>query len=224
MTVEPRSIEERFKVRFPKKERWKPRYNIAPGQQVPIILQESRDQLTFAGWGLVPSWAKEQNFGFKTINARAESIDEKATYKKPFRSQRCLIPADGFYEWKTTPNDKIPYRFTLKNEALFAFAGVYDLWKNPESGEQADSLLTFSIITVEPNAVVKPVHNRMPAILSRENEAAWLRNESAERLKQMLAPYPAEQIKFYQVSRMVNSIKNDTTKLIEPVKSLSNFF
>lgn len=143
---------------------------------------------------------------------------ERPTYKKPFQKQRCLIPADGFYEWKATPQGKLPYRFILKSKNLFAFAGLYDYWK--DNG----NITSFSIITVEPNKVVKPIHTRMPAILMPEDQNKWLEENDIDKLKGMLNPYPAELMEGYQVSKIVNSIKSDIPEMIKPVDTLSKFF
>lgn len=138
-------------------------------------------------WGLIPSWAKDPKIGYKMINARSESILEKPSFKKPFLSQRCLIPASGFYEWQHLDNKKIPYYFKLKDQDLFAFAGLYDEWKDPEGYP----LKTFTIITTEPNEVVAPIHNRMPVILPEKSEDIWLDHtiSDPQKLLSLLTPY-----------------------------------
>ena len=165
-------------------------------------------------WGLIPHWAKDKSISYKTINARAEGIENKPTYKKPFRFQRCLVPATGFYEWtKTKP--AVPYYFQLKDESLFAFAGLYDTWKDPQDGNE---IYSYTIITTEPNDVVSPIHHRMPLILSKEDEDFWLDPDviEPERLLPLLKPYPSSEMKVDRVSTSVNNPKFDSEELIKP--------
>jgi putative SOS response-associated peptidase YedK len=185
-----------------------PRYNIAPGQDTIVILNESPDNITKARWGLVPSWAKDEKIGLKMINARAETLKEKPAYKGPFYKQRCLVLADSFYEWKKTPTGKIPYRISMKDEQPFALAGIYDKW---------DNIISFSIVTLEPNDIVKPVHDRMPAILKREHEQLWLKHP----YEKLLYSYPSEEMKSYQISTLINSPANDNPDVIKPHQSTS---
>jgi len=186
-----------------------PRYNIAPGQELPVVVAEDSRVLKLMRWGLVPGWAKDVSIGYKMINARAETISEKPSFKKPFREERCLIPADGFYEWKKMPNSraKTPYRVCLKSEEPFAFAGLWDSWVSSEGKE----LQTYTIITTEPNDLVRPIHNRMPVILLPENEDKWLDTglKDTSSLATMLKPYPSELMETYEISSLVNSPKND---------------
>lgn len=193
----------------------KPRYNIAPAQMNPVITSNSPNHIRYMFWGLIPFWAKDKKFAYKTINARSEDIDQKPSYKKPFQLQRCLVPATGFYEWtKTKP--AVPYYFELKNQALFAFAGLYDVWKNPKDGQE---LYSYTIITTRPNDVVAKVHHRMPVILKKEDEDFWLNPDvvESERLLPLLKPYPGEDMTMHQVSTNVNKPFYDDRSLIEAV-------
>jgi putative SOS response-associated peptidase YedK len=189
-----------------------PRYNIAPSQSVPVITNDHR--LTLMHWGLIPHWAREGIRVHPQINARAEGISEKATFRKAFRSQRCLIPASFFFEWQRTPTGSVPYLFKLKTEDIFSFAGVYDVWK----GSDGTEVVSCAIITTEPNPLVARVHNRMPVILQKDTEEAWLNPDTIEpdQLQQFLKPYPAAAMEAYPVSRLVNSPTNDTPAVIQP--------
>lgn len=179
------------------------RYNIAPTQAVPVIIEgDGARFLDTMQWGLIPSWAKEPGIGNKMINARAETLPEKPAFKAALSRRRCLIPADGFYEWKTEGGTRQPMHIRRKDGELFAFAGLWEEWK------QADGtpLRTCTIITTSPNAVLQPIHDRMPAILLPEDEAKWLQvalNKSAEAIR-LLHPYPAELLEAYPVDRRVN--------------------
>ena len=167
-------------------------------------------------WGLVPFWAKEPSIGYKMINAKSETLTEKPSFRKPFKEKRCLVLADGFYEWeKTDKKNKVPYRFVLKNRQPFAFAGLWDVWKTPEG----DTLLSFTIITTRANELMERIHDRMPVILNEKDEAKWLDPEfkDTDKLSSLLQPYPSEQMVAYKVSTIVNSPKNDTPSCIEPV-------
>ncbi|MFH0876115.1 MAG: SOS response-associated peptidase [archaeon] len=194
----------------------KPRYNIAPSQEVPIITNVEPHKITMARFGMIPEWSKDGKIDFATINARVETITEKATYKKAFQSQRCIVPADGFYEWKKVGNSKIPYRFTLTTDQVFGMAGIYSVWKD----ELGNLITSMSIITVVPNETVKPIHERMPAVLKIEHEKLWLGKTPADvLLKDVLKPYPGNEMKCYQVSDAINSAADDRENMIEPVSS-----
>ncbi len=197
-------------------------YNIAPGTMQPVISRHSPTSIQRMFWGLIPHWAKDTSISYKTINARAEGIENKPTYKKPFRFQRCLIPATGFYEWtKTKP--AVPYYFQLKDESLFAFAGLYDTWKDPQDGKE---IYSYTIITTEPNDIVSPIHHRMPLILKREDEDFWLDPDviEPERLLPLLRPYSSAEMKVDQVSISVNNPKLDSEDLIKPVQEEQKLF
>lgn len=191
----------------------KPRYNIAPTNLVPVILNKTPKSLSMIQWGLIPSWAQDESIGSSMINARAESVLEKKSFAKPMKGQRCLVIADGFYEWRKEPQGKQPYRITLKSEELFTFAGLYDTWVNGK-----EKLTTCTIITTMPNKQIKEVHSRMPAILTKEQEPLWLsRDMNDEKAHKLLRPFPGE-LNIYPVSRLVNDPENDFPKVIEPVK------
>ncbi len=192
------------------------RYNIAPTQPVATVIhdrQRGANRVEIMRWGLIPSWAKDPAIGNRMINARAESLPEKPSYRGPLRYHRCLILADGFYEWRAQPGGKQPMFIHLKDRTLFGLAGLYDVWQSPDG----TPLITCTIITTEPNALMAPIHNRMPVILPREDFAAWLDPErtNAAQVMPLLRPYPAEQMACYPVSRRVNSPANDDPTLIE---------
>jgi len=192
----------------------KPRYNLAPGQEAPVVIYEDSKILRLMQWGLVPSWAKEASIGYKMINARAETLTQKPSFKKSFKQRRCLVLADGFYEWRkgTGGRTKIPLRFVLKNREPFAFAGLWDTWQKPDG----DLLHSFTIITTESNELIRPIHDRMAVMLRQEDEAKWLDPDlkDVEQLIPLLKPYPSDQMEGYEVSTLVNSPKNDTPECI----------
>jgi putative SOS response-associated peptidase YedK len=194
-----------------------PRYNIAPSQEVLAVVSDG-EKITgkMLKWGLVPYWANDPKIGFKMINTRAETVDEKASFKHAFKKRRCFVLADGFYEWRKEGNKKIPYRFTLKSERPFAFAGLWEKWD-----KHGDSMYTCTIITTKANELVKGVHERMPVILPKEWEEFWLDPaiDDTEYLKSLLRPYPAEEMKMYEVSTAVNSAKNDVEECVKPINS-----
>ncbi len=192
-----------------------PRYNLAPGQLGPVVVNEGANTLLMMQWGLVPSWAKEPSIGYKMINARTETLAEKTSFKRLLPSRRCLILADGFYEWAKLKKGKAPMRFFLKGGAPFAFAGLWDRWKKPDGNE----LRTYTIITTQANELLKPVHDRMPVILTREREGQWLDPElkDSQKLRELLQPYASEEMDSYYVSPMVNSPRNDRAQCIDPI-------
>lgn len=210
LTIDIKTIAEKFGV--PASLDTSPRYNIAPTQEVVTIMRNGTSHLALLRWGLIPSWAKDESIGSRMINARAESLAEKPSFKGLLRSKRCLVIADGFYEWKQENGFKTPMYITLKNGEPFAFAGLWDQWKSPD-GQQVRSC---TIITTEPNDVLEPIHNRMPAILLPDAYEGWLdpdmRDEQA--LSHWLAPYPAEEMTARAVSRLVNDPKREGSELI----------
>ena len=193
-----------------------PRYNIAPSQEHPIlIVLDDRRQVIPMKWGLVPNWAKDPKIGYKMINARSEGIESKPSFKLPIRKKRCLIMADGFYEWsKIDKKTKVPYFFKLNNGEPFAFAGLWDEWNTGEG-----VLKTFTIITTTPNELMKPVHNRMPVILKPSDEAKWLDPEITDprEILPLLVPYSSNEMECVRVSFVVNSPRNDVPECIVPV-------
>ena len=210
LTIDIKTVAEKFGV--PAALDTSPRYNIAPTQEVVSVMRNGTSHLAWLRWGLIPSWAKDESIGSRMINARAETLTEKPSFKGLLRSKRCLIVADGFYEWKQENGSKIPMYMTLKSGEPFAFAGLWDLWKSPDG----EHIRSCTIITTEPNDLVVPIHNRMPAILLPGAYADWLdpdmRDEQA--LSHWLAPYPAEEMTARPVSRLVNDPKRDSPELI----------
>jgi len=192
-----------------------PRYNIAPSQLSPVIINEDRmNKLKMYKWGLVPSWSKDTKIGYKMVNARAETISEKNSYKRLFKSQRCLVIADGFYEWnRPDKKTKIPYRFIMKDSSLMSFAGLWEVWKN-----EAEPLYTFTIITTSENDLMRPIHDHMPVILTKDNREIWLNPESNDaELKELLVPYDSSKMELYIVSDVVNIARNEVPECIEKI-------
>lgn len=192
----------------------KPRFNIAPSQICPVIINDKGTvKIKMFSWGLVPYWAKDRNIGYKMINARSETVDEKPSYKKPFQTRRCLVPADGFFEWKKEgKSGKTPYRFIMKDKKPFTFAGLWEKWEKEDK-----PLYSFTILTCGPNDIMEPVHDRMPVILPETNREIWLNEEAnKDELKELLVPHDPSKMEIYRVSNIVNSWKNDVPECIEP--------
>jgi putative SOS response-associated peptidase YedK len=202
-------------------EKLAPRFNIAPSQLVPVIInKEGHRVLCQFKWGLIPFWAKDLKKNKPVINARSESVAEKPFFKQALLKRRCLIPADGFYEWKHQNKNKIPMYIHVNDRELFAFAGLWDEWTSPDG----EVIRTCTIITTEANNSVAPVHDRMPVIVRAEHEALWLDPDIREvtQLTPVLAALPDEAIKMYQVSPRVNSPSQDLPELVEPVPTQSS--
>ncbi len=188
-------------------------YNVAPGQNIPVVLFEDQGRIIkLMRWGLVPFWAKEAKMGYRLINARAETVADKPSFRRAFKRNRCLIIANGFYEWRKS--DKQPYYIYPRDTKLFAFAGIWEEWNDPEG----QPLHTCSIITTEPNEFMKKIHERMPVILPQQDEDFWISSEirSPEILLSLLKPFPGA-MEAYPVSKEVNSTRNNHQKLVEPV-------
>lgn len=194
-----------------------PRYNISPTQQVATVWQNYQDsdrELKLLYWGLIPSWAKEPKIGAKLINARAETVEEKPSFRSAFKKRRCLILADGFYEWQQQNGKKQPYYFRVEDGKPFAFAGLWEHWESPE-GEEINSC---TIITTEANDILRPIHDRMPVILDPKDYDQWLdTKQKPESLKALLQPYRADVMSVYPVSAKVNNPKNDSPECIEAI-------
>jgi len=192
-----------------------PSYNIAPREDVVAVIQDGGRRLACLRWGLIPSWAKDPAIGDRLINARAETVAVKPSFRSAFRHRRCLIVADGFYEWQKQAAGKVPMYVHLKSGRPFGFAGLYEHWAAP-GGERISSC---TIITTGPNAVLEPIHNRMPVILPEEHFGTWLDPavEDSELLLPLLRPYPAEEMAAHAVSRLVNRPQNNSPELIQPV-------
>ena len=211
--ADPERLAERFDASLPE-EGLRPRYNAAPTQNLPVILNEDERHIQLLRWGLVPFWAEDPAIGSRMINARSETLAEKPSFRTPLKKRRCLVLADGFYEWQKTPDGKVPMRITLKTSEPFAMAGLWETWKEPTG----DLLRTFTIITTSPNDLLEPIHNRMPVILPREHEAIWLDNDADQGIwLDMLRPYPAELMTAYPVSKRVNYVGNDDQEVVQSV-------
>lgn len=212
-------LEERFQAEMLAD--FKPRYNIAPTQLVPVITSDSPKGFSFFYWGITPDFGQNKPVAQKLINARAETIHEKISFKNSFQQRRCLIPADGFYEWKRLgKKTKIPYRFTLREVEIFSFAGIWEEYETVTGEVQH----TFLILTTTPNEVVEEVHERMPVILNREAEKKWLDKYSSDSdLLKLLTPFPAELMLSYTVSPLVNSVQNDSPGIIRRTSPMDQF-
>jgi putative SOS response-associated peptidase YedK len=200
-------------------EDWSPRYNIAPTQPVPVVRQNPKTrvrEVSMMGWGLIPNWAKSPSIATSTINAKSETAATKPAFRDPLRFRRCLIPADGFYEWQRTGNGKQPYCFEVREGELFAFAGLWDGWKD----SSGNWLKTCSILTRTPNSVTSAVHNRMPVILNPDCYDLWLdpglRDVAAA--SELLKPYDARLMRCYPVSSRINHVANDDEECSRPVE------
>ena len=216
-------LSERFQARIPSFDLI-PRYNIAPSQEVPVVVRAHPDgaenEIRMMRWGLVPSLVKDPSRSPKPINARAETLFEKPMFRELLQKRRCLVPATGFFEWKKEAWGRTPYYIRMRDNSLFAFAGLFDTYRAPDSEE----ISTFSIITTEPNAVVSPYHDRMPAILKGEDEERWLGSGvlCRDELSALLHPYPASGMEAYAVGKKVNNPDAEGEDLIQPVPSLTN--
>ncbi|MBX9956467.1 SOS response-associated peptidase [Peribacillus simplex] len=209
-------IKERFDIQGSFDEEYQFSYNIAPSQSVLSVINDGvRNRLGYLRWGLIPFWATDEKAGYKMINARAETIAEKASFRNAYKKKRCLVIADSFYEWKKTPERKIPMRIKLKNHAPFGMAGLWESWKSPEG----ISIYSCSVITTVPNELMTSIHDRMPVILKPEDEKDWLNpsiNDPAY-LQQYLKSFDSEQMEAFEVSTDVNSTKNNSPNLIQQI-------
>ncbi|QGX94319.1 SOS response-associated peptidase [Haloplanus rallus] len=206
---------------------WEPRYNCAPGQALPVVTPGA-DRMRTQQWGLIPSWADEASTDL--INARAETITEKPSFADAFERRRCLVPADGFYEWVDRSAGKRPYRVAFEDDRPFAMAGIWSRWEPPSRqtglGEfgtgdvsaDPDPVESFAVVTTEPNELVSDLHHRMAVILDREAESTWLHG-SVEEAAALLEPYPAAEMETHPVSQRVNDPRNDAPDLIEPAEA-----
>ncbi|OGG02083.1 hypothetical protein A2W14_04170 [Candidatus Gottesmanbacteria bacterium RBG_16_37_8] len=198
-------------------------YNVTPGMQMPVIVRVHpggelfTPRVELMKWGLIPFWSKDPRIGYKMINARAEGIEDKPSFRKPLRSQRCLVPTSFFFEWRHMGEEKIPYLIKLKGEDVFAMAGLYDIWKDAEGY----SVKSFTIITTEPNTLLGEIHNRMPVILHEKFEDTWLNPQVNDVgvLLNFLKPYDAERMEAFPVSKLVNNPANDSQEIISKTGS-----
>jgi|SRR5579864_8922445 len=210
-------IEEYFET-APWEDEWSPRYNIAPTQQVPVIRQHPKEpirQISLMKWGLIPNWAKDPSIASGTINAKSETAATKPAFRDPMKYRRCLIPADGFYEWKRTGTSKQPYCFEVDDGGLFAFAGLWDGWK----GGNGSWLRTCTILTTMPNSVTSAIHDRMPVIVNPDSYDLWLDPgmQNVAAISELLKPYDAQSMRCYPVSSRVNHVANDDEECSRPV-------
>ena len=196
-----------------------PRYNIAPTQDVLVIRNDSsQNRAEMMRWGLVPSWAKDPKIGSRMINARSETLAEKPSFRTAYRRRRCLIVADGFYEWKRDGKTRTPMRIMLDSGDLFALAGLWEAWKRPDDSW----MMSCAIVTTSANDLVADIHDRMPVILDPDVESVWLDSDldDTAALSELLVPYPSERMTAYEVSRIVNSAANDVPECIAPIGRL----
>ena len=218
LTATFEEIIDRFDIQsFLEEELYSPSYNIAPSQSVLAVINDGRvNRMGFLKWGLVPPWAKDLSIGNKMINARAETISEKPSFRNAFKKKRCIVIADSFYEWKRHEDKtKTPMRIKLKSNEMYAMAGIWEGWKSPDG----KTLYTCSVITTVPNDLMKDIHDRMPVILKREDEKIWLDPEISDttRLKPLLVPFDENEMETYEVSSLVNSPKNNSIELIQKI-------
>lgn len=197
---------------------FEPHYNISPGMTAPIVLvgKDNQKMITELKWGLIPPWADDSNIGYKMINARSETVAEKRSFSAPFQRKRCIIPVNGFYEWRKFGSTKLPFYITVNSCNLFGFAGIFEKWKSPDGTVTP----TFSILTTEANTLLKPLHERMPVILDPQEYNVWLDNSEYDEqlLMGMLNQYPMSDMSVYPVSPLVNKAENNSPELIQPIE------
>ena len=208
LALESAKIEQRFHATFT--EPFKPRYNAAPSQRLPVILNADPKSIVLSPWGIKPPWLVKRD---GLINVRAETLREKRTFQKDLADRRCLVPADGFYEWKVAPGGKkVPIRIVRRDGGLFAFAGIWEVEKDGAAEPR------FAIITTRANDLMRPIHLRMPVILTPDQERLWLSgNTPVSELLELLEPAPSEDLRAYEISPMVNRATTDTPAVMEPV-------
>lgn len=215
----PQRLREVFGIEGPdtaRSEEWRPRYNLAPMQKAPIVrLVEGRRHLDLLQWGLIPSWAQDPALGNRLINARSETAATKPAFRAAFKSRRCIVPADGFYEWQQQPSGKQPFSIHRPDGQLLAMAGLWEHWMPPDATEP---LLTFTILTTEANDLMRSLHDRMPVVLQEEDLARWL-DPTAKPVDLQALMRPKEEVGWeaYPVSRAVGNVRNDQEALLEPV-------
>lgn len=213
ITTAPEAIRRMFG--YPEQPNFPPRYNVAPTQPIPVVrLVEGERHFALVRWGLIPSWVKDPKVFTLLINARGESVRDKPAFRNAMRYRRCLIPADGFYEWKRDGAGKRPYHVRLKGGGPFAFAGLWESWSGP-NGEEME---TAAIVTTDANRLLRPIHDRMPVMLEPEAYDFWLdcRNVDADTASALIAPIRDERIEAYEISPAVNRVANDSPELTEP--------
>ncbi|HAF61923.1 MAG TPA: hypothetical protein DCK95_06315 [Anaerolineaceae bacterium] len=217
ITLEPAAWQEEFDLHTITVD-WKINYNTAPTQMVPVVIDAQSRSIEMMRWGLIPFGAKDESTGNRLINARAETLQEKPSFRNAFQQRRCLILADGFYEWQkgsTAKAPKVPYYFHLRDHKPFFFAGLWESWR---SEKDAPEIHSCTIITTAPNPLVSEVHNRMPAILDKNTCWAWLEENDTNQLQKLLMPYPAELMQSYPVSSALNNPAINNAQNIQPLR------
>ncbi|SDY11809.1 SOS response-associated peptidase [Salimicrobium album] len=211
LIAELEDVREEFKLDKVKLDNWMNSYNVAPSQYIPAVIRsDGEKRMGYLRWGLIPPWADDEKIGFKMINARSETVEEKKSFRKPFEQQRCIIPADSFYEWKKDEaEEKQPYRIQMKDQGLFGLAGLWEKWKNKDG----ENVFTCTILTTEANEEMSNLHHRMPVILQRNDYDAWF--EGKEEAKNLLTPLPDGALTMYPVSKRVNTPANNDAALLE---------
>jgi putative SOS response-associated peptidase YedK len=217
LTVDPGQLQEAFPwVDIP--DEITPRYNIAPSQPIAVVPNNGENRLDYFNWGLIPFWAKDPKIGNRMINARSETLAEKPSFRGSFKYKRCLVLADGFYEWRKDPgaSAKTPMYIHMKDNKPFAFAGLWDSWHSKDGSE----IKSCTIITTEPNSLIANIHSRMPVILPPDTYSEWLHEGEYDQglLNSFLQPYPSDNLEAYPVSRHVNSPQNDSPECIIPTQ------
>ena len=190
-------------------------YNAAPSHSLPVITNESPNVVQLFRWGLIPFWAKDEKIAYKTINARSEDVISKPSFRKPIRSQRCLVLANCYFEWKRVEEEKVPHVIYIQDQRIFAMAGIWDQWISKESGELIES---FSILTLPATPRLNPLHHRMPIILPKSRRHRWLSNSlPLSEVTALFNQYPQERMNAYPVSSLVNSPINNTAEIVQPI-------
>lgn len=199
---------------------YQPRYNIAPTQQSLVVTNDGSHRGEYMRWGLVPFWAKDIKIGYRMINAVGETVSTKPAFRAAYKKRRCLVLANGFFEWRKEGKARIPNYIFQAGQRPFSFAGLWETWKSPEG----ETIKSYTIVTTKPNQLIEPIHNRMPVILSQETEALWLdpMTEDADILNKLLVPAPTEYMAAYQVSEVVNSPRNSGLECIQEIEPTSS--
>jgi putative SOS response-associated peptidase YedK len=209
LTLTKEKISTRFGINISE---WKPRYNVAPQQIMPVITDANPSEASFFRWGLIPGWSLEENTGTNLFNARSETILTKAPFKHAIRAQRCLIPADGFFEWKREGKNRIPFRFMLASDEPFCFAGIWESWERKDE----EIINTFTIITTAANSILNEIYERMPVILPKEIEKTWLKKDLKDNeITEILKAGDNNKITYYKAHKRVNNAEHDSLECIQ---------
>jgi putative SOS response-associated peptidase YedK len=223
----PALLAERFGVTEIRPEELEPSYNVAPRAEVPVVAERHGERvLDVVRWGLVPSWAKDRSIGDRLINARAETLTTSNAFKRAFERRRCIVPADGFYEWQAIKGQrtKQPWFFRRRDGEPLAFAGLWEIWHDREEGDDAPRVRSCTIITTTPNELIAPIHDRMPVVLAQDAWDTWLSvdNRDVASLVPLLAPMPTEELDAWTVSTLVNKADNNGPELLDRVAVTSH--